>query len=139
MAVFRRPAALAFEVAGTGWVEQNDPGDIALVFFTILAHGFCAVVGGVKSEREKHFFDYVAVDIAQDTHRKLIPHVLRVFRAFADSLQGFCGKKVPNDALDLVHQFQQVCLRILVHIFEQLVEDRPRRRALRFMLNSHLI
>ena len=54
VAVFRRPAALAFEVACACRIKQNDPRNVTVIFFAVRSYGFRSEISGIYAERQKH-------------------------------------------------------------------------------------
>ena len=124
MAVFRTPAALAFAVARACRVEENDPRNIAVIFFAVCANGLCAVDSRAQSESEHHIHQNIVVNLVYKPERQLTPDVLGVFRALAEAVEVFRGEDVADKSLGSVNKLDEVCIRIFPDIFYQAGQNR---------------
>ena len=122
VAVLRRPAAGAVEVAGARRVEQDGPGDVALVFFAhLLLDGPCKQVAFDQEgfdERVAHF----GVQI-HDAHDELVPVVLSLDSAFERLALGR-EQAVGQHRVEHAHDFLNVRLGVLGDVVDKRVQGR---------------
>ena len=119
IAVLRRPAAGAVQVAGRGGVQQDGPGNIAVVFLAQLLLLGPAHQVGVDKEVGEDRLQHVGIGLGPDLLDELIPTGLGI----ADDLvehralgrQGVSGKLI-----DQIHHLVHVVHGILVQIIEHL-------------------
>ena len=119
IAVLRRPAAGAVQVAGRGGVQQDGPGDVAVVFLAQLLLLGPAHQVGVDKEVGEDRLQHVGIGLGPDLLDELIPTGLGI----ADDLvehralgrQGVSGKLI-----DQIHHLVHVVHGILVQIIEYL-------------------
>ena len=137
VAVFRAPAALALAVAGACRVEQNDPRNIAVIFFAVCANGLCAVDSRAKSESEHHVHQNIVVDLIYKPERQLTPDVLGVFRTLAEAVEVLRGEYIADKQLGFVNKLNQVCVGIFSDIFYHAGQNRRGCCSLYLLFYSH--
>ena len=138
VAVFRTPAALALAVARACRVEENDPRNIAVIFFAVCANGLCAVDSRAQSESEHHVHQNIVVDLIYKLERQLTPDVLGVFRALAEAVEVFRGEDVADKSLGSVNKLNKICVGVLSDIFYQAGQNRCGCCSLNLIFDRHL-
>ena len=86
VAVLTGPAAHAVHVAGRGGVKQDQPGNVALIFDTILADGLGAAEEGLIAQVQGRGAGHVGVQLVQHTVDELRPLAVGV----GQGLLGVC-------------------------------------------------
>ena len=108
MAVFRRPAAGAVHIAGGGRIHQNQPGNIAAVFFGVflrlLVAAEAALVHCIGQERFKN----IGVGLIQQPLDIMRPLAIGLV---GNHMQHFKGFFFPHAALDLFGHIHQILRR----------------------------
>ena len=127
VAVFRRPAAGAVEVAGGGGVQQDGPGDIAAVPRAGLLLDFPADEIAVEHKILKEGLAHPAVNVRPQAADEPVPVVVRVLDHPAEgrALGREAVGAVPGEAVHPVHQLGDAGVRVLVQIAVQGAEARP--------------
>ena len=72
------PAAGAVQVAGAGGIHQDQPRNIALMYFSHLTDCLSSVKGRFKSKIQRCLFDHIRIDLIQCTVHILHPLGLRI-------------------------------------------------------------
>ena len=105
VAVLRRPAARAAHIAGARRVHEDDPRDVAVVFFGVhprlLEAAEAALVGGGRQEGPEK----IRVALAQQTLGIVRPLAVRVV---CDLVQHRKGLRLPDARVDLLHHTDKV-------------------------------
>ena len=86
MAVLTGPAAHAVHIAGRGGVKQDQPGNVALIFDTILADGLGTAEEGLIAQVQGRGAGHVGVQLVQHTVDELRPLAVGV----SQGLLGVC-------------------------------------------------
>ena len=86
VAVLTGPAAHAVHIAGRGGVKQDQPGNVALIFDTILADGLGAAEEGLIAQVQGRGAGHVGVQLVQHTVDELRPLAVGV----GQGLLGVC-------------------------------------------------
>ena len=137
VAVFRAPAALALAVAGACRVEQNDPRNIAVIFFAVCAHCLCAVDRRAESQRESHVHYNVVVCLVQKSEAELTPDVVGILSALAEAVEILRGEYIADKQLGFVNKLNQVCVGIFSDIFYHAGQNRRGCCSLYLLFYSH--
>ena len=105
VAVLRRPAARAAHIAGARRVHEDDPRDVAVVFFGVrprlLEAAEAALVGGGRQEGPEK----IRVALAQQTLGIVRPLAAWVV---CDLVQHRKGLRLPDARVDLLHHTDKV-------------------------------
>ena len=86
VAILTGPAAHAVHIAGRGGVEQDQPGNVALIFDTILADGLGTAEEGLIAQVQGRGAGHVGVQLVQHTVDELRPLAVGV----GQGLLGVC-------------------------------------------------
>mgnify|MGYP000382244779 FL=1 len=71
--VFTGPAAHAVHIAGGSGIEQDQPGDVALILHAVLADGLGAAEESLVAQIQRHSAGHVGVGLIQHTVDELGP------------------------------------------------------------------
>ena len=127
IAVLRRPAPGAVQIAGGGGIQQDGPGDVAAISLPgLLLHGPAnqvAVEHEVFKERPAH----IAVHVRPHGPDQPVPVVVRIFDHPAERrpLAGEAVGAVSGEPVHPVHQPGDVGVRVLVQIAVGRAESCP--------------
>ena len=122
VAVLRRPAAGAVQVAGGGRVQEDGPGDVAAVFFAVLLLNGPAHQVDVDKEVDGHGGEHIVIHIIDHVTDVGIVGVVGVLDGPADG--GALGLKIAlAELVGPVHQRAQILLRVLVEVTEGLLQS----------------
>ena len=102
VSIFCRPAAGTVQVAGRGGVQQDCPGDIAVVFLSIFLLLGPADDVGVEEEVLKGRLQNTGIGFFQNAHDQLVHIVLGIFQNISDS-GTLSGKTIGTLSCQLVH------------------------------------
>ena len=125
VAVFRRPAAGAAEIAGRGRIHQDRPGDVALVLILHFHGGGRADQRAVDDNGLHQFFALFVVNVCPQALHQLRPVVVRVRKRGTDSfnLRGD-GLTVFVIFFQHIEQVGKIGFRILVQIAVDLLHGK---------------
>ena len=87
VAVVGSPAALAVQVAGAGRVEQDCPGDVALVLGTQLVLLCPALDVDVEVEVHQDVVEHVRIELVERAHDELVDVFVRTGHILVDDLE----------------------------------------------------
>ena len=87
VAVVGSPAALAVQVAGAGRVEQDCPGDVALVLGTQLVLLCPALDVDAEVEVHQDVVEHVRIELVERAHDELVDVLVRAGHIFVDNLE----------------------------------------------------
>ena len=121
--VFRRPAAGAVHIAGGGGVQQDGPGDVAVLPLADLLLDGAALQTGIEQEVLSKGLPHPHIQL-EEPQDQLIPVVL-----FLNSLaEGIPLRPVPVGRgifVKQLHELGDVFLRIAVQITKNLIDGKP--------------
>ena len=124
MAVFRCPAAFAIHVTCTCRVNEHQPRNVALVFFTICPDGSRSVEACTENERQKHFFEIIPVDILKQIHRIGVPNVIVIAYRIAETFKCLFGKCFTCKLFGKTDKLENILFRILVNVLQHSVKQK---------------
>ena len=124
VAVFRRPASGAAQVAGARRVEQDGPGDVAVV---LVAHRFLLRPGEhvrVNDERLDEAIPDPGIHVGENLHDKLVPIRFVIDCLVKGRTLGW-EHVVGCDFVNHVHDLRDVSLGIFKQVVDSFVEGGP--------------
>ena len=124
VAVLRRPAAGAVEIAGGGGVQQDGPGDVAVV---LLAVGLLPVPAdevGVQEEVGRHGLHDLGVHVVHHMQDVVVVGVLGVLDGRPDG-GPLALELAVRELVRPVHDVPEVLLRVLIEVVEGLLQAHP--------------
>ena len=104
VAVFGSPAAGAVHIAGGGGVHQNEPRDVAAVFFGVLLCLLVAAEAALIHRIGEEGFEDVGVGFIQDALDIMRPLSLRLARNHVQYLEGLLFPHAALNFLGHIHQ-----------------------------------
>ena len=124
MAVFCCPAADAVHVADTGRVEQDGPGNIAMVFIPASLPGLQSIESRLKTQIHDSGFQDMGIERVQSPFHEFPP-----FSPLADQVPGACkrrfGKEAPKEFFHQVRKPEQGFFPFVRILYRQdMVNDR---------------
>ena len=117
VAVVGSPAALAMQVAGAGRVEQNCPGDVALVLGAQLVLLCPALDVDVEVEVHQDVVEDVWVNLVERTHDELVDVFVRTGHVLVDNLE-LRGKQLFADYVDNLEKARDCLFGVRVEHLE---------------------
>ncbi len=121
VAIFRRPAAGAVQVAGAGGIQQDSPGNIAVIFFLQLLLNRPADHILVDKKIDQHCLNNFRIHIPQDMPYKIMIGVFRVIHQIAELLE-LVRIHFSRVLFRKAQQLTEILLWILVHVIEDLLQ-----------------
>ena len=121
VAVFRRPAAGAVQVAGGGRIQQDRPRDVAVVLLAVFLLLRPADDVGVEEEVHERRLEHFRIGILHDVHDEMVHVVVFIVNDLADScaLSREAVRAVARELIHPSHQLRGVFLRVLADIAER--------------------
>ena len=116
VSILCRPAAGAFQVACTGGIQKDGPGDIAVIFLFIILLPLIPQQTTVDDQVFKHPVSHARINVRPQAHYKLMPVVILIQHYLPDSIPLFFQRIFPVKPVKPIQKFRQVFLRILIHI-----------------------
>ena len=113
VAVLGGPAACAVQVTGGGGVQQDCPGNVAVIFIPQLLLAVPAYQVGIDEEVDRHRGEHLRVHILDHVADKGIIGVIGVLDGGTDGFP-LPGEFSFGKPVCPVHHFSQILLRILV-------------------------
>ncbi len=114
VAVFRRPASRAVQVAGGGGVHQNGPRHVAVVFFGILPEALAA--HKVDEHVLERLFPVSGVDVRIDFRHQTVPVVVGIRHGFIQQFVSLVVALVLVEFLQPPQQFRHVVFRVVFQV-----------------------
>ena len=133
MAVLTGPAAHAVHVAGAGGVEQDQPGDVALVLDAVLADHLGAAEESLVAQVQRHGAGHVGVGLVQHAVDQFGPLAVRVGQGLLCVLVGLIAEGPAVELLCHVHQLAHGLLTIFIGMRKHHVHHLADGGALHFM------
>ena len=121
VAVFRGPAACAVKIAGGSRIQQNGPGNVAVILLTKVFLDLPPLQVDVEKEVVDDGLDNVALHIKQYVPDIRIVGMLRFTDGILDCLD-LAGKMTAGKLVNGFHDFHHVLLRILVDEVNRLTQ-----------------
>ena len=121
VAVFRRPAAGAVQVAGGSRVEQDRPRNVAAILLAVFLLLRPADDVGVEEEVHERRLEHFRIGILHDVHDEMVHVVVFIVNDLADScaLSREAVRAVARELIHPSHQLRGVFLRVLADIAER--------------------
>ena len=116
VAVGRRPAARAVQVAAGSRIQQDCPRHIAAILFADFGLLLAADQGCAHDEAGKEALDHLVVHRVQHAHDELIPVALRIVERRMECMARAEEGVVLIDLVDHIHQLGKILFRILRQI-----------------------
>lgn len=116
VSILCRPAAGAFQVACTGGIQEDGPGDIAVIFLFISILPLIPQQTTVDDQVFKHPVSHARINVRPQTHYKLMPVIILIQHYLPDSIPLFFQRIFPVKPVKPIQKFRQVFLWILIHI-----------------------
>ena len=121
------------EVAGAGGVEEDGPGDVAVVLGAHLLLFRPADDVGVEEEVLEGGLHHVPVHVFEDVHDEAVHVVVRVLPE-GGALDGEAVLAVAREGVHPVHDFHDVFFRVPLQVGKHGIE----RSFFQSLLNTHL-
>ena len=121
VAIRCRPAPGTVQVTGTGGIQKNCPGNIAVIF---LPEFFLIIVGGkvgIDEEIRDYLFENIRINITEHVQNKVVIRVIRIF----DNIPDYFSLRLQSAFRKIVcpvHQLFQIGFRIFVNIVKGLFD-----------------
>ena len=116
VAVLAGPAAHAVHVAGGGGVEQDQPGDVALVLDAVLADGLGATEEGLVTQVQGRGAGHIGVQLVQHAVDEPGPLAVRVRESLAGMSIRFLTEGIAIEGLGDIHQLGHGLFAVLVDV-----------------------
>ena len=78
VAVLGRPASHAVQVAGAGGIHQDQPGNVAVIFFPVGTDRLCPVEHGLETEVQKGHLQHVRIQLIEQPVDIDIPFLIGI-------------------------------------------------------------
>ena len=122
VAVLRRPAADAVFVAGGRRVEQERPGNVAVVLGFALSLAFAAEDGRVDDEVLEQLHAHALVDVVVDAQDELRPVAVRILQHGLDRPHVLVQLAGDVETVDPVEQFRDIVRGVLLQVLDRLLD-----------------
>ena len=117
VSVFCCPTSSAVQVAGGRRIHQDDPRDIAVIFFLHFIRSFVSHEACFKTCVQKESLQDVRVNFMQDSFYIVCPFAVRVVCNLAEHFIRRCFPILTHDFFNLVNQRQEYVRNILCLAF----------------------
>ena len=114
VAVLTCPAANAVHIAGRGGVEQDQPGDIALVLDAVLADGLGAAEEGFVAQIQRSGARHMGVGLVQHTVDEFRPLAVGVGQHLFGVLVGLIAEAAAVELLCSIYQLAHCFFTVLL-------------------------
>ena len=121
MAVFRRPAAFAMAIAGTGGIHQHHPGNVAVLLLPVGTQSLGAKVAQINGKGQRNAAKQSRVHLVQPAKQELVPHIVLILNNLNGLGKSAGGEHFAGHQLANLHQLHQIAAGVLVHIAQQTV------------------
>ena len=116
VAVLAGPAAHAVHVAGGGGVEQDQPGDVALVLDAVLADGLGAAEEGFVPQIQRSGARHMGVGLVQHAVDELRPLAIGVGQHLFGVLVGLIAEAAAVELLCNIYQLAHCFFMVVVDV-----------------------
>ena len=131
--VFTGPAAHAVHIAGGSGVEQDQPGDVALILHAVLADGLGAAEESLVAQIQRHGAGHIGVGLIQHTVDELGPLAVGVGQGLSGVFVGFSAERTAIELLCNIHQLSHGFLTVFIGMRKHHVCHFANGSALHFM------
>ena len=114
VAVLACPAAHAVHIAGRGGVEQNQPGDVALVLDAVLANGLGAAEEGFVAQIQRGGARHMGVGLVQHAVNEFRPLAVGVGQHLFGVLVGLIAEAAAVELLCNIYQLVHRLFTVLL-------------------------
>ena len=133
VAILACPAAHAVHIAGGSGVEQDQPGDVALVLHTVLADGLGAAEESLVAQIQRHGAGHIGVGLIQHTVDELGPLAVGVGQGLSGVFVGFSAERTAIELLCNIHQLSHGFLTVFIGMRKHHVHHFTNGSTLHFM------
>ena len=133
VAILASPAAHAMHIAGRSGVEQDQPGDVALVLHAVFADGLGAAEESLVAQIQRHGAGHVGVGLIQHTVDELGPLAVGVGQGLSGVFVGFSAERTAIELLCDIHQLSHGFLTVFIGMRKHHVHHFANGSTLHFM------
>ena len=121
MSIGAGPTALTMHIACGSGVKQNQPWDIAMIFFPVFTDLSGAAEKCLKAQVECRHLCHMGIGFIQYTVDKPNPLVIRVLNCCPHLVIAFLGHAVSPEFLCEVYHLQKALFPVLFHMRKNLI------------------